>query len=457
MSTRGKLLAVTAVLVSAAAIFFWPRAHPSRPNGPRAHPSRPNVILIIVDTLRADHLSTYGYERETSPVIDAFADENLKFTLAMATAPWTAPSVASIFTGLYPTAHGVGGHIGPDEAEDGRAKAAILHESFETLAEALGRNGYVTAGITGNAWVADYLGFAQGFDEFITLDDRPANHINFYSMKLIKAFTEQSQPFLLFVHYMDPHKPYDPPYDSPVEFREPLRETPHVPSQARHIDLYDAEIGYVDSQIGKLFEQLRDRGLYRDAVIVLVSDHGEQFREHGEIGHGQNVFNYHLHVPLILKAPGLQGRVNEVVSIMDIYPTILELTRTSPAGEYQGVSLLQSGQTPRTGVLSESTRGRNHKSFTRSDGKKLILAFDADDNDVVDEAQELEPVGLFDIAVDYNEKSSIQEDDGLMNAMRSAFYAAYRDSVKRRLVGKAQDVDLKPESVRELKALGYLQ
>ncbi len=447
MSTRGKLFAVTTVVVIVSALLFWQWAHPSRPN----------VILIIVDTLRADHLSTYGYERKTSPVIDTFADENLKFNLAMATAPWTAPSVASIFTGLYPTAHGVGRHISPEDAEDGRAKAAILDDRFETLAEALGRNGYVTAGVTGNAWVADYLGFAQGFDKFLTMDYSPANEINFYSFQLIKSFSEQSQPFLLYVHYMDPHKPYKPPEDWPVEFHEPLQETPYIPSQVHQIDLYDREIGYVDSQIGKLFGQLRDRGLYRDAVIVLVSDHGEQFREHGNIGHGQNVFNYQLHVPLILKAPGLQGRVEEAVSIMDIYPTILELTGTRPGGELQGVSLLQSGQTHRTGVLSESTRERNNKSFTRSDGKKLVLAFDAEDNDVVDEAMELEPVGLFDLVVDYNEKSPLQEDEGLMNAMRSAFYAAYRDSVKRRLVGKAQDVDLKPETVRELKALGYLQ
>jgi arylsulfatase A-like enzyme len=447
MSIRNKLLSVAVVLIGVVAFMVWNRAHLSRPN----------VILIVVDTLRADHLSCYGYERKTSPVIDAFADENLKFDLAMATAPWTAPSVASIFTGLYPTAHGVGGHASPEQADQERVRAAVLDQGFETLAEALRRNGYSTGGVTGNAWVADYLGFAQGFDEFTTLDYRPAALINSHAVEIIKKLAGQPQPFLFYVHYMDPHGPYRPPKGLLVGLGEPLREAPHIPSERGQIDLYDGEIRYVDSQIGILFDQLRAWELFRDAVIVLVSDHGEQFREHGETGHGQNVFNYLVHVPLILKAPGLQGRVEEAVSILDIYPTILELTHTKPGFEVDGASLLRAAQTNRPGVLSESTRGRNQKAFTRSDGKKLILAFNTGSNEVIDETQELEPVGLFDIPVDFYEKNSLQEDDGLLDVMRSAFYAIYRDSVGRRPVAEPQDIELRPETVRQLKSLGYLK
>lgn len=432
-------------MVTAAA--FWA--------GCEGSPSRPNVILIVVDTLRADHLSCYGYERETSPVIDAFASENLQFELAMATAPWTAPSMASIFTGLYPAAHGVGRHSTPEEADQGQVRAAVLDSSFETLAEALAGNGYLTLGVTANAWVADYLGFAQGFEEFATLDYRPANHINFYAMELIKAVADGPQPFMLYMHYMDPHMPYLPQAAQPPF--EPLLETPHVLAERSQIDLYDGEIRYLDAQIGIFFEQLRELGLYRDAVIVLVADHGEEFSEHGASGHGHNVFNYDLHVPLILKAPGQQGRVEQAVSILDIYPTILELTGTRPSVEVEGGSLLRSAEEQRAGVFSESTRGRNHKAFTRSDGKKLVLAFDAESTEVVDEQQELRLVGLFDIVSDYYEKSSLEEDAALLSAMRSAFYSTYRESVSRRLATPPEAVDLKPETVRELKALGYLQ
>ncbi len=416
---------------------------------------RPNVILIVVDTLRADHLSAYGYERRTSPVLDAFAAENLHFDFAIATAPWTAPSVASIFTGLYPAAHGVNRHVEAEDRAVVSLKAAALSEGFLTLAEAVKANGYRTAGITGNAWVADDLGFAQGFDEFSTLDYQPAVDINRRAFRTLDALAEQDDPFLLYVHYMDPHTPYRPPKSHPQRFTEPLLR-PVVASQRERIDLYDAEIHYLDSQIGLFFDRLRELDLYKDAVIVVVSDHGEQFKEHGNKGHGHNAYHYQLHVPLFLKAGGLRGRVRELVSIADIYPTLLELTSTEPESVVEGVSLLSDSIAKRDGVFSEVTRGVNHKAFTRSDGKKLILGFDAKRGAIVADGQESRVVGLFDLHEDYFESRSM-EDSSLLDEMRRGFYETYRDSVELGLSAQPEEAELDEQTIKRLKNLGYLE
>ena len=215
-------------------------------------PEKPNIVLIVVDTLRADHLGSYGYERDTSPVIDAFARENVRFDYAVATAPWTAPSIASIFTGLYPTAHGVTRFTFKDDWQPGRATASVLSDDLDTLAEGLKRRGYQTVGVTANAWVADYLGFAQGFDSFRTLDHQPAHRVNAEAFTFLDAHGREDPPFFLYLHYMDPHEPYASP--EPIgAFHGPLQSREYDDEELKRIAHYDAEIRYVDGQIGELF------------------------------------------------------------------------------------------------------------------------------------------------------------------------------------------------------------
>ncbi len=416
-------------------------------------PARRNVVLVVIDTLRADHLSSYGYERETSPILDAFAAENLRFEYAMATAPWTPPSVASIFTGLYPTAHGVIRHAKKDRVAEARKRAAVLDDRFVTLAEALRNRGYRTVGITGNAWVADYLGFAQGFDDFSTLDYEPANVVNRYAFAALEPLAAADQPFFLYVHYMDPHTPYKPPAGHRGLFREPLRQAAHDEQQRNRIDLYDGEIHYLDSEIGRLFERLRELRLYDEAVIVVVSDHGEQFKEHGKTGHGHNVFNYQIHVPLLLKAPRRSARVADVVSTCDIYPTLLELTATKGGGTPHCVSLLTPDET-RAGVLSEATRTGNLKAFTRRDGKKMILDFSAKHRRP--SAPPQQHVGLFDIRSDYSESSSLPDAE-LATALERRLVDTHRDALALRSAAESPQAELSDETVRRLEALGYLE
>ena len=347
------------------------------------------------------------------------------------------------------------GHTSPENRDKAKAlaRAAVLVDELETLAEALQRNGYSTAGVTANAWVADYLGFAQGFETFETYHYLPGDHINGTAFRLLDDLAEMGKPFFLYVHYMDPHSGYNPPEDHAL-FEGPLQNRAYPKKEIPRIAAYDGEIHFVDSRIGALFDQLRDRGLYDDAVIVLVSDHGEQFGEYGDHGHGKRVFNEEIHVPLILKAGNRRGEIDAVVSIADVFPTLLALTGTTPLHMVQGISLLDAETAERGGVFVEATRPVHHKAYVRRDRKKLILSFDAKRREVLDETKETKVVGLFDIDDDYLEKHSL-DDPKLLAEMRTAFYATYRDSVARK--GQGQERELTKETIEQLKALGYLQ
>jgi len=414
---------------------------------------RPDVILIVIDTLRADHLGAYGYDRDTSPVLDAFARQNVKFNFAIATSPWTAPSVASVFTGLYPTVHGVVGHA-PRRKAELRKEVAALDDELETLAEALKKAGYRTAGITANAWVADYLGFAQGFDGFDTINRQSASQVNELAFDFLESVAVDDAPFFLYLHYMDPHAPYKLPRDA--RRFPPRSANRHYDSEMqRRLAGYDAEIRYVDAKIGELFDFLREKGLYDRAVIVVTGDHGEQFREHGGAGHGFRFYNEEIHVPLMLRANELRAEIDHTVSLLDIYPTLLELTDAESTYSTQGVSLLRPAS-ERTGVLSETNHTRNQRAFTSRSGNKLILSFRSAWIEIEDERTQQKVVGLFDSRRDRFERSPL-EDDQLLDEMRSSLDELYRDSLSRRRRVAAPAVKLNEETIRELEALGYLE
>ena len=288
-----------------------------------AAPAKPNILLITVDTLRADHLGCYGSASVRTPAADSLAARGALFTRAFAHAPMTLPSHADIMLGLTPNAHGVHDNSG-----------FIVREEFLTLAEWLKAQGYETGAFVGAFPVDSRFGLVQGFDVYddnygtqgptdMVFVERKADVV---AAKASEWLQGRSGPWFLWVHLFDPHQPYAPP--------EPfLSEYPDRP--------YDGEIACADSALGKLLGLLEERGIADRTAVVFTADHGESLGEHGETTHGYFAYDATLRVPLILALPGGKpARVDANVGHVDIFPTVCELLGgKSPVG-LQGRSLL---------------------------------------------------------------------------------------------------------------------
>jgi arylsulfatase A-like enzyme len=332
-------------------------AHVSRANPSVA--ALPNVILITLDTVRADHVSAYGYARRTTPALDQFAREALMYTSAYAPSPWTLPSHASLMTGLSPSRHGA--------TRLRRGLFSALGDSPPTLAEILHAKGYATAAVVGGEFCTRPFGLARGFDSY---DDRLPTHLPVLT-KVVNRFIPTAfaltgkrratdvneavvswlegrgqQPFFLFVNYFDAHERYNPPYRYRGEFLDGFglftaatldhnRIFYQVNSGSRQLQRgervgleagYDAEIRYLDAQLQKLLDQLRGLGVYDRSLIVITADHGEPFGEHGLFNHGFTLYEEDVRVPLLIKFPGSRriGRADHPVSLVDVLPTVLK-------------------------------------------------------------------------------------------------------------------------------------
>ena len=271
---------------------------------------RSNALLIVIDTLRADHLGCYGYPRNTSPAIDALAREGTRFARAYSAAPWTMPSVASIFTGLYPSAHGATSVQMP------------LPDSVTTLAEVVKAHGFATSGVVSHNLVSkETLNFGQGFDVYFEDEAKGHAHVSTpgvtkQAIERLQYHASQDEPFLLFVHYFDPHFDYQnhagidfaAPRRGRLTGREPYARLKKLFPRLRKEevefirDLYDEEIRLIDGGVGRLLSELSMLGLDDTTVVVLTADHGEEFGEHGSIGHTRSLYEELVHVPLIIRA-----------------------------------------------------------------------------------------------------------------------------------------------------------
>jgi arylsulfatase A-like enzyme len=374
--TGGRLLIL---LVLAIVTYMGGRmAHPSLPSDPRS----PNIILIVMDTLRSDRLSCYGYERTTSPRLDFLASEGALFTHMIATAPWTLPTHGSMFTGLYPSSHGA------------HWEHMYLDGSVRTAAEVLAEAGYQTVGFSNNGIVSRATNLSQGFDGFYEMwkgetrfptlkaelkdwfmllagrEDAGAQRTN----ELIRGWLERhctdDRPFFMFVNYLEVHLPYKPP----VHFRKNFLPDTGLIGKMEKVSiqmlyrillgegkekfplsdeelgilssLYDAEIAYLDTKIGELADYLRARGVLDSTCLILTSDHGENIGEHGLIDHQLVLYDTLLKVPLIVRYPALVApgvRSDELVQSHDVFATILDAAGLeSGAAGYpvQGRSLL---------------------------------------------------------------------------------------------------------------------
>jgi arylsulfatase A-like enzyme/Flp pilus assembly protein TadD len=299
---------------------------PARAAGPGATAPL-NLLLITVDTLRADRLSCYDPTHVRTPVMDGLAASGTVFTRAFSHVPLTLPAHTSLLVGRTPPAHGV--------RDNGRF---VVPDGLQTLAELLKARGYATGAFVGGYPLHSRFGLAQGFD---TYDDRfsaaPGVGREFAESragtvvdKAVAWTGERRTPWFLWVHLYDPHDPYGPPQP----FLSRFEDRP-----------YDGEVAYVDETLGRLFAALRDEGLLDKTVIVLTADHGESLGDHGELTHGFLTYNPVLWVPLILSAPGLApGRSDETVAHIDVFPTVCDLLSVPKPAGLEGRSLLPALQ-----------------------------------------------------------------------------------------------------------------
>ncbi len=303
---------------------------------------RPLVVVYLVDTLRADHLPLYGYSRDTAPELSRFAKDAVVFDQAIASSSWTKPSVASLFTSLVPRDHGCLQFYTP------------LDPALTTLAERMRDHGYATGAVVANSLVlARNMQFDQGFSYFASPRE-PHRAANVVDDALAFLDARKGQPTFLYVHTMDAHTPYRPPPPFDARFRgagEPAvpASEPSDYKQPRDRDRivaqYDGAVAYGDREFGRLLRGLRARGLYDQALVVFLADHGEEFLDHDGWVHGHALYDELVRVPLIVKYPGRREagrRVARQVQLVDVLPTVLKSQGFAPPSGIAGRALDES-------------------------------------------------------------------------------------------------------------------
>lgn len=346
---------------------------------------RPNVLIIVIDTLRADHLSGYGHRQRTSPHLDRLARQGILFTSAISPASWTLPAMAAAFTGRYPGTGGIG--HGP---------RAGVPAGTPTLAGLLGGAGWSTAGFSANALLDTTRGFHRGFDHYFlspyTDNQFTAGELNRRALEWIEQHSDER--FFCFLQYMDPHNPYDaPPFetgfgdpDDPEGWKRGHvraliageQVVDHPDDLARIERFYDEEIRYTDRHIGRLLARLRRLGLLGQTLVLVTADHGEELHDRGSWGHGFTLYQELVHVPLILKLPesmaGPPAQVDTPVSLIDIAPTIAGFAEIPlPADGFPGQDLLRpsDGRFLRSGIWSK--RAPDYFAVTGRGWKQIYL------------------------------------------------------------------------------------
>lgn len=433
---------------------------------------RPNIVLISVDTLRADHLQIYGYSRNTAPKMGLIASEGIVFDNAFSQAPKTAPSHMTMLTGLHPESHGVKNL----DVDDNTA----LSRGIPTLAEILDSNGFNTGAVVAGGHVSAALGFDRGFQRFI--EEAWLQTALEMAVEIVQEFASNDSPFFLFFHTYSVHDPYVPPeryqvFNSEeysgniIGTRETLIELsgeqwdrqhelywqsvdPHSPGDVQRLrDLYDAEILHTDNLIGEFLAALMVLGVYEDSVIIFVSDHGEEFQDHGGFQH-ESLYEEILRVPLIMRLPAssaqpLRGvRVQNRVRLVDLMPSILDLVDAPIPSSLQGESLFSQGLIEGTSereVLGHWPREERF-SFRRGDWKLICSSLDSCDELYNLKEDPLERVNLF-----------RHRPDQVQTLLRGLLEVLAESREISAGVRSGTEAEIDADRWDQLKALGYLE
>ncbi|MBU0754955.1 MAG: sulfatase, partial [Planctomycetes bacterium] len=438
------------------------------------------LLLVSIDTLRADRLGCYGNPRGLTPVLDRIADEGIVFEDVYANSPKTASSHMSLFTSMLPTVHGVTNY-----SRRLKCPLVTLAKNRLTIAQVLNRNGYWNAAIASGANILAEMGFSKGFNKRFSSVLRPVDQVVDETLLVAEKALKQNEPPFFFVHTYQVHSPYTPP----PEYRERFAATPRGlagelmaemfkldfqeqwknlhhglwdhkekfgPEDAAYLsDLYDGEVAYTDAELGRLFAGLRRLGLFDKMVVVILADHGEEFFEHGDFEHDQ-LYGEHLHVPLIVRLPeGLLGgtRVRGMASLIDVMPTLLDLLQIEgPEEQMMGHSLvpaIRSGRTRNEPIITERVMYADaYQAAMRSDKGNVIFR-----------AREGE-LEAYLFSNDPKEKNNI--------AWKSPFFTEASQALKQALTrtfaqraawdqdAQGEAAELDSSRLEELKQLGYL-
>ena len=427
----------------------------------------PNIVLVVLDTVRADHVSCYGYGRETTPHLDALAESATRYTSVRATGPWTLPSHASMFTGRFAFQH----RADSLQNEEGQWRELPLKEEHTTLAEALGGIGYRTGGFAANTgYLRTEFQLDQGFDRY-EVEREPGVVLN---TRALAWLDESDGPFFLFLNYMDAHRPYntqalpegrlaDVPCDGSVPSERlldrligvVLRDGKPAPPklQAQVTACYDLGIANADLAVGELVAELRRRGLYEDTLLIVTSDHGEYLGEHGLVEHSKDVYEPALHVPLVLKQPGgTAGAVDEsLLSLADLPRLVAgglpgplrdELHAHFPLLLERDFTLAEISLSRERDMRSSyAARFRRQRQAYYADGHKLILSTDGQHE-------------LYDLAVDPDETMNLYETRApLAQTLTAALEAYVAEHPAEFAAGEAPEFDA--AAMQALIDLGY--
>jgi len=456
MPPRRHYLWVAAIGIALAGAGAWYGTQGRRPG-------LKNVILISIDTLRADHLSYAGYQRPTSPAIDRLAAQSLDFRRAYSQAPETLPSHASMFSSMYPSVHKA--HVDT---------GLPLADGFTTLAERFRDNGFRTGAFVGGAQLSALWNLDQGFETYDASTLYERDEICPDDLEEILAKAERwielhrQEPFFCFVHSYVVHEPWTPPagydrmfdeaYQGPLPFRMGLGDwwelnktysRPDDPDVRHVVSLYDGEIRYMDDHLGRFLDKLTHLGLDHRTVVVFTSDHGEEFAERGVVGrHGHTLADELLHVPLLIRVPGIKPRVVErQVRLIDLAPTLLALMNIDPGAEpLQGQNLLAHGHAsgPHLPVLSERTSPAGLWVSLRYPDRKVI-------------GLEGRTFLLHDLVSDPAEQQDIFDWDRPDHRDLVKDIQARMADNKDFRTHSAVPVELDPETEAQMRALGYIE
>ena len=434
-----------------------PNSRDSAPDLPEVdiEPRRSNVLLIVVDSLRKDRMSAYGYARDTTPHIAWFAREAVIYTRATSQAPWTTPSIATLLSSHYPSTLGI---------KDTRS---VVPEVFTLLPEALRDAGYATGAVVSHSFVSSDWGLAQGFDSFDESNILGHDAVTSRSISDLANLRldtwDEDQPWFLFLHYFDPHfsytehtefsfrekgAEYTGPLTSGMLFHDlnAMRRDLSVADLTELAHYYDSEIAFTDQQIGRVLDHLRDSNKFDDTLIIVTADHGEEFLDHANLGHAKSLFEELVGVPLIIKFPGAQAAVVDLpVGLIDLYPPITEMVGVATPSDLRGRSLVDTARgrlrVPDS-VFAETSRHRELRGLV--EGRyKLVLDLETD------------AAHLYDLSADPLEREDVSKREPERASTMLATLRRWMESTHRG-AARAPDRMLTSEEEERLRALGYL-
>jgi len=419
--------------------------------------TQPNIIFIIIDTLRADHTHMGNGERKETPGLKKlFENDSAFFGTSWSNAPWTLPSISSMITSKYPSEIGV------------VKRNSKIDEKFLTIAEELKKKGYSTHGVISHIFLKKKYGLAQGFDTYVEIiDSSDKNLLTITSPEVtseaLKIIEKNSgEPFFMFLHYFDPHYRYID-HDSGSDYKgaflpgksdsakaELIKNNRFTGDDLKYFrDCYRSEIRFTDSYVKKVIDELKVRKLYDNTLIVIVSDHGEEFGERGTLGHGQSLFNEQTQVPFILKLPKKSRNklINKgIFSNIDISPTILDAAGIKIPGSFSGRSILKSSKRSET-VFMEVNESKYDTLYNQCaivhNGWKLIKDL------------ETGKFELYDLSKDEKEKSNQRSSNIKMFFKLHKILKRYMKMIEenRYISGKAT---LTKDEQKKLETLGYI-